>query len=210
MEIQALFSAFCSVQHRLAVSPQSAALFFYLLGELSASNTANRSIAIANSRICGTIHTTPATLRKCRDLLIAAGIISFSSADGGKTPALYTVNDPEEWLLDVIPIPPAAINQQPESQEITPKKEANGQVVVPELEATAALDSEASVDSRPENATPVPACRQKLHAAADALRHHVKKPIKLIFRGKRPSAIPQFRTQKGAAPRKSTRYLATP
>ncbi len=210
MEIQTLFTAFCSVQHRLTVSPQAAALFFYLLGELSASNTSTRSVAIANSRICGAIHTSPAALRKCRDLLIAADIIGFSSADGGRTPALYSVNDPEEWRLDVIPIPPAARNSQRESQVCTSPKDTSDQAVASKPQEPVALDPEeitaskpeVTVTSRsltfPEPTKSLPIENQKLRSAADTLRRHAKKPIKLSFRGKRKSAAPQFLTRKGA------------
>ncbi len=66
MKTQGFFTFFCSVQHRLAVSPQAAALFFFILGELSASGFATDSIAMANPRICGTIHISNAALRKCR------------------------------------------------------------------------------------------------------------------------------------------------
>ncbi len=225
MEIQTLFTAFCSVQHRLTVSPQAAALFFYLLGELSASNTSTRSVAIANSRICGTIHTSPAALRKCRDLLIAADIIGFSSADGGRTPALYSVNDPEEWRLDVIPIPPAARNSQRESQVCTPPKDTSDQAVaskpqepvISEPEVTASSEPEEITASKPEVTVAsrsltlpeptksLPIENQKLRSAADTLRRHAKKPIKLSFRGNRKSTAPQFMTHKGAMYGRSVR-----
>jgi len=102
MKTTHFFSYFCSVQHRLAVSPQAAALFFFILGELSASGFKSYCIAMANSRICGTIHISPATLRKCRDELIAAGIIGFSSNDNGKTISLYTLIETDQWKLDVV------------------------------------------------------------------------------------------------------------
>lgn len=105
METSKLFYYFCSVQHRLNVSPQAAALFFYLLGEFSRVAPKSGSIALANARICGTIHISPAALRKCRDMLVAARIISFSSADQGKTPALYSFINPSDWLLDVVSTP---------------------------------------------------------------------------------------------------------
>ncbi len=102
MKTQELFTFFCSVQHRLAVSPQAAALFFFILGELSASGFATDSIAMANPRICGTIHISNAALRKCRDELIAAGIITFDSSDNGKTLALYTLCPTGNWILDAV------------------------------------------------------------------------------------------------------------
>lgn len=212
MEIQTLFSAFCSVQHRLTVSPQAAALFFYLLGELSASYASTRSVAIANSRICGTIHTSPAALRKCRDLLIAANIISFSSADGGRTPALYSVNDPEEWLLDVISIPPATRNHKPESQECTPQEETSEQAVASKPQEPVISEPEVTVASRPltlpEATKSLPTGNQKLQSAADTLRRHAKRPIKLTLRGNREPAPPQFLTHKGAIYGRSVRNPA--
>ncbi len=108
MKTAHFFSHFCSVQHRLALSPQAAALFFFVLGELSASGFTSDSIAMANSRICGTIHISPAALRKCRDELIAAGIIDFSSGDNGKSISLYTLLETGRWKLDVVKLDPAS------------------------------------------------------------------------------------------------------
>ncbi len=102
MEITDLFSRFCAVQHRLSVSPGAAALFCFILGEISNTDSDAGQVALANSRICGTIHISNAALRKCRDELIAAGIISFTSADNGKTLALYALLDPAGWKLDVV------------------------------------------------------------------------------------------------------------
>jgi len=102
MEIKSFFSHFCTVQHRLAVSPQAAALFFFLLGEFSNLKPDSDGVALANSRICGTIHISPAGLRKGRDELIRSGIITFTSADQGRTLALYTLCDTDEWKLDVV------------------------------------------------------------------------------------------------------------
>jgi len=125
MKTQEFFSHFCSVQHRLAVSPQAAALFFFILGELSATDFASDSIAISNPRICGTIHISNAALRKCREELIAAGIITFDSSDNGKTLALYTLCPTGNWKLDVIQTPPASApasqcsEQKAENSEMT-------------------------------------------------------------------------------------------
>ncbi len=105
MKTAQYFSYFCSVQHRLCVSPQAAALFFFILGELSAAGFSSDSIAMANSRICGTVHISTAALRKCREELIAAGIITFSSADNGKSLSLYTLCETGQWQLDVVAVP---------------------------------------------------------------------------------------------------------
>jgi len=119
MKTTHFFSFFCSVQHRLNVSPQAAALFFFILGELSATEFVSNSVAMTNSRICGTIHISNAALRKCREELIAAGIITFSSADSGKSLSLYTLCETDNWHLDVVNIP--APKPQPEVATESPK-----------------------------------------------------------------------------------------
>lgn len=118
------FSYFCSVQHRLRVSPQAAALFFFILGELSATGFSSDSIAMANTRICGTVHISTAALRKCREELIAAGIISFSSADNGKSLSLYTLCETGQWHLDVVPVPAT----KPVSEVAVPSPEPAAEV----------------------------------------------------------------------------------
>jgi len=144
MKTTQLFSHFCAVQHRLSVSPRAAALFFFILGELSASGFSSYSIAMANSRICGTIHTSHAALRKCRDELIAAGIISFSSADGGKTLALYTLLKPENWLLDNVNVPYPESTSQPACSEHTDDATATG----------APMTAEPAPEATPSNPRP--------------------------------------------------------
>lgn len=127
MKTQEFFTFFCSVQHRLAVSPQAAALFFFILGELSASGVATDSIAMANPRICGTIHISNAALRKCRNELIAAGIITFDSSDNGKTLALYTLRPTGNWILDAVrPVSSSASGSQlPDDKADEPERHEN-------------------------------------------------------------------------------------
>lgn len=121
MKTTHFFSYFCSVQHRLDLSPQAAALFFFILGELSATDFKSNSLALTNSRIVGTIRTSHAALRKCREQLIAAHIISFTSTDNGKSLSLYTLQDTDTWLLDVVATPTPATKKTKKTTEVQPK-----------------------------------------------------------------------------------------
>jgi len=100
MKTTHFFTQFCAVQQRLYLSTQASALFFFILGEFSASEFNADSIAITNSRICSSIHISAATLRKYRQQLIDAGIIDFTPAVRGKSPALYTLRGTSLWKLD--------------------------------------------------------------------------------------------------------------
>jgi len=152
MKTSQFFSFFCSVQHRLGVSPQAAALFFFILGELSATDFASNAIAMTNSRICGTIHISNVALRKCREELIAAGIITFSSADNGKSLSLYTLCETENWRLDVVNVP----TSEPVTEVAT-----ESQTIAPVSEPVSAVTNESS-KSEVKNIAEMPEIEQNL------------------------------------------------
>lgn len=136
MEIQNLFAYFCSVQHRMAVSPNAAALFCYLLGEIDhVGEPSTLSVSLADDRICGTIHMSKASLRKCREQLIAMGMISFSSSDNGKSLSVYTINDTAQWKIDFIPtLSDAKEKEQSPDDAIVPNDSVkNATAEIPEI-----------------------------------------------------------------------------
>ncbi len=187
MKTAQYFSYFCSVQHRLCVSPQAAALFFFILGELSAAGFSSDSIAMANSRICGTVHISTAALRKCREELIAAGIITFSSTDNGKSLSLYTLCETGRWQLDVVPVPSpkpvleVAVSSPGPAAEVAAESRKNEVTDVPETSRADRTDRTDQTDHH--NTAAPPALPQENRSG---VRRSVKTPVQRA--SQKPSA----------------------